>query len=71
VAQEIILRNVSIGVADMPDGGRAVAFLEDNGNVVLVPMSDDNFNRLAAQWKGLVVAHSTPAMAASIKNGRN
>lgn len=71
---ETVLLNVQLAVATFPDGRKALAFADaQSGNSWLVPMSDDNFRSLSAQWSGLVLAGSMPAagngpaMAPSIK----
>jgi len=68
--RETILREVGLAVATMPDGTKALAFIEKSGDVTLVPMGEEHFRTLAAQWNGLVIAgaSSIPEMAPSIKS---
>lgn len=70
MATETILRGVQIGVAELPGQARAVTFVHENGDVIYVPMSDENFDTLVNQWRGVVVAKALPAMAPSLRRVR-
>lgn len=69
--REIIMRNVGLGVATLPTGEKAVVFAEqDRSEIVMVPMSDENFRSLSAQWNGLVVSKQLPpAPPVAARNG--
>ena len=75
IKREVILRGVQLGVRVLPTGEKAVAIVDqDRGEALMVPMSEENFRALLAQWNGLVVATGVPneipaALMEKIQNG--